>query len=49
MTASGEFVELQATGERTSFSRAQMDSMIELGAKGVAELIEMQEQALAAS
>jgi ribonuclease PH len=49
MTASGEFVELQATGERTSFSRKQMDSMIELGAKGVAELVEIQKQALAAS
>jgi ribonuclease PH len=49
MTASGEFVELQATGERTSFSHKQMDSMIELGAKGVAELVEIQKQALAAS
>lgn len=48
MTGSGEFVELQATGEKNSFPRRQLDDLIELGAKGVQDLVEVQKGVLAA-
>lgn len=46
MTDSGEFVEIQGTGEQRPFSRSDMDELLRLGEKGVMELIELQKQAL---
>ena len=46
-TGSNEFVEIQGTGESTTFDRAQLDSMLELGSKGIAELTRMQQKVLA--
>lgn len=46
MTDSGEFVEIQGTGEQRPFTRADMDELLKLGEKGVRELIELQKQAL---
>jgi len=46
MTASGGFVELQGTAEGATFSRLEMEALLALAAKGIAELVEEQRQAL---
>jgi ribonuclease PH len=46
MTGSGTFVELQGTGEQTTFSREQLNEMLELGEQGVRACIDKQRQAL---
>ncbi len=46
-TGSGLFVEIQGTGESATFDHAQLDAMLELGAKGVAELTRIQQKVLA--
>src|SRR5436189_6250553 len=38
-TEDGEFVEVQASGEEAIFAQSQLDEMLVLGRKGVAELI----------
>ncbi|WP_310551386.1 ribonuclease PH [Paenibacillus glufosinatiresistens] len=48
MTGSGEFVELQGTGEERPFSRSELNRLLELGESGVLELIEAQRRALGA-
>jgi ribonuclease PH len=47
ITGAGQFVELQATSEKTPFDDVHLSSMLELGRKGVQELIAIQKQALA--
>ena len=49
MTGGGAFVELQATAEKVAFDDAQLAALLDLGRKGVRELIELQKQALAAA
>jgi ribonuclease PH len=46
MTAEGEFVELQGTGEEASFSERELADMIALGKIGIAELLRRQEAAV---
>jgi ribonuclease PH len=46
MTAAGEFVEVQGTGEAATFSRAQMDDLLNLAKKGIEELLGFQRKAL---
>lgn len=46
MTDSGEFVELQGTGEDAPFSLDELNELIRLGQKGAEELIEKQKEAL---
>jgi len=46
MTGAGGFVELQATAERTPFSDAEFSQMVELGRRGIKDLIAIQKQAL---
>ena len=46
MTGAGEFVEVQGTGEGRSFARAEMKALLELGERGIRELIEHQKRAL---
>jgi ribonuclease PH len=48
MTASGDIVEIQATGEKRGFTRAEFEALFGLAEAGVAELIAMQQAALAA-
>jgi ribonuclease PH len=48
MTAAGGFVEVQGTAEGAPFTRAEMDAMLALAAKGIAELVAAQRAALAA-
>lgn len=46
MTGSGQFVELQGTGEEATFTREQLNVLIELAEKGIQQLIQYQKQAL---
>ncbi|MBU8905090.1 ribonuclease PH [Desertibacillus haloalkaliphilus] len=46
MTGSGEFVELQGTGEEATFSRKQLDQLLDLGHHGIEQLIEIQQQVI---
>jgi len=46
MTGAGHFVEVQGTAEGAAFSRAEMNALMDLADKGIAELIVLQEQAL---
>jgi len=46
MTGSGEFVEVQATGEKSSFTDAQLAQLIALARQGVRQLIDIQKKAL---
>lgn len=46
MTGNGEFVELQGTGEESTFSRAQLAQMLEAAETGLLELFEKQRAAL---
>jgi ribonuclease PH len=48
MTDSGEFVELQGTGEEAVFSRAQLDGLLALAGKGCGELVALQRGLLGA-
>ena len=49
MTGEGALVEVQATAERTPFSRARLDELLELAALGIEELATVQEDAVAAA
>ncbi|NQS77025.1 MAG: ribonuclease PH [Peptococcaceae bacterium] len=46
MTGAGHFVEIQGTGEEASFTRQEMDSMVDLAAMGIESLISAQKEAL---
>ncbi len=46
MTASGGFVEVQGTAEGASFSRAEMDSLLQLADQGIRQLVAAQRSAL---
>src|SRR6202795_2546663 len=48
MTEDGKLVELQATAEGAPYSRAELDSLLALTAKGIKELIVQQKRAIAA-
>jgi ribonuclease PH len=47
MTGAGEFVEVQGTGEHTTFDRRGLDALLALAESGVKRLVELQRQALA--
>jgi len=47
MTGEGQLVEVQGTAEGAPFGRDQLDAMLDLAAKGIAELTEIQRAALA--
>lgn len=46
MTDKGEFVEVQGTGERDTFSREELNLLLDLGEKGNKEIIEIQRKIL---
>ena len=48
-TEDGEFVELQGSGEEATFSQPQLAQMLDLGRKGIGELIEAQRAQITAS
>ena len=49
LTASGDIVEIQATGEKRGFSRAEFDTLFTLASKGMDELFALQNAAIAAA
>jgi len=46
MTGSGKYVEAQSSGEEATFTREELDTLLELGAKGIAEISKLQEAAI---
>ncbi len=46
-TADGELVEVQGTGEQRTYTRAELDTMLDLALAGIRSLVEIQNQALA--
>ncbi len=46
MTDEGEYVEVQGTGEEATYSRAQLNILLDLAEKGINELFEIQEKTL---
>jgi ribonuclease PH len=47
MGESGKFIEVQGTAEQVAFDRAELDSMLDLAARGIQQLIARQKAALA--
>ena len=47
MTSLGKYVEVQSSGEEATFSREEMDTLLGLGAKGISEITELQNAAIA--
>jgi ribonuclease PH len=47
MTGAGHYVEVQGTAEGVAFTRAEMDELLRLAEKGIAELVLLQQKALA--
>jgi ribonuclease PH len=46
MTGSGEFIEVQGSGEEATFSRSQLDRLLKLGKLGIDEITAQQKLAL---
>jgi ribonuclease PH len=46
LTGGGDIVEIQATGEKRGFTRAEFEALFSLAQSGIAELIAMQKAAL---
>ena len=47
MTGAGYFVEVQGTAEGAAFTRTEMQALLDLAGKGIAELLALQQAALA--
>ena len=45
-TADGRIIEVQGTGEKSPFDRAQLDALLDLGQAGIAELVRIQRAAV---
>jgi len=48
-TSAGTYVEIQGTAEGKPFSRTQLDELLTLADSGIAQLFELQREALASS
>ncbi len=46
MNADGEYVEVQGTGEEATYTRAELNAMLDLAEQGIKELVEMQNKAI---
>lgn len=46
MTNEGEYVEVQGTGEERPFSRKELNEILDLGEKGIKQMIQVQKDAL---
>jgi len=46
MTEKGEFVEIQGTGEESTYSRAELNKLLDLAEEGIKTIIEKQKKAL---
>lgn len=47
MTGAGRFVEVQGTAEGLAFSRGELDSLLDLAASGIGELVDLQRRYIA--
>ncbi|MGH7310705.1 MAG: ribonuclease PH [Candidatus Rokuibacteriota bacterium] len=48
MTGAGEFVEVQGTAERVTFSHGRLDEMLKIAAAGIGRLVHLQRRAIEA-
>jgi ribonuclease PH len=48
MTGTGKFVEVQSSGEEATFTREELDALLDLAAKGITEINELQNAAIVA-
>jgi len=48
MTGTGKFVEVQSSGEEATFTRKELDALLDLAAKGITEINELQNAAIVA-
>jgi ribonuclease PH len=46
MTAAGEFIELQGSGEEATFTESELAAMIAAGKRGLQQLFQLQQLAL---
>jgi ribonuclease PH len=46
MTGSGRFIEIQGTAEKTAFTQEELQSLLALGSRGIAQLIDRQRAVL---
>lgn len=46
-TDTGEIIELQGTGEQTPFDRARLNRLLDLGERGIAQLLKLQDEVTA--
>ena len=46
MTGSGEFIEVQGTGEEATFTRVELDKLLRLAERGIKQIVELQRKAL---
>ena len=46
MTGSGQFVEVQSSGEEATYTRDQLDELLALAEIGIAELVQKQKEAI---
>ena len=49
MTAAGRFVEVQGTGEHSTFDRAELDALCDLATVGIKQLLEHQQRVIRAA
>jgi ribonuclease PH len=49
MTAGGKLVEVQGTGEKSTFDRRQLDALLDLATHGIGELVAAQRAAIASA
>ena len=47
MNGAGEFIELQGTGEESTYNDEQLAAMLAVGKAGIKQLLELQQAALA--
>ena len=47
MNGAGEFIELQGTGEESTYNDEQLAAMLAVGKSGIKQLLELQQAALA--
>jgi ribonuclease PH len=47
MTGSGRFVEVQGTAEGTAFTRGELDQLLALSEKGIADIVDLQRRMMA--
>lgn len=46
MTGTGKFIEVQGTGEEATYTRDELNTLIDLGSRGIAEITAMQKKLL---